>query len=149
MVSRKNSRKHARGLFLVIVSSILLTSSCVTQRKVEYLQDKAPDLKTFKEAEFPNYRLKSNDELFIQISSLDEAAANVFSNASQQQLVNAGAIQPFGASLLSHSIDMEGNLWLPVVGKIMAKGKTISEVTGILRDSLTHVLSQPIVSIKL
>jgi polysaccharide export outer membrane protein len=142
-------KSSERRIFLELILLSLLSFSCVTQKQVEYLQDKNLAAASAKEAEFPDYRLKPNDELFIQISSLDEAAANVFSNASQQQLLNAGAIQPYGASLLAHSIDKEGNLWLPVVGKINAKGKTISEVTGILRDSLMHVLSQPIVSIKL
>jgi polysaccharide export outer membrane protein len=123
--------------------------SCVTQRKVEYLQDKNNNIKAFNEAEFPDYRLKSNDELYIQIHSLDEAASNIFSSASQQQSLNAGTIQPYGASLLSYSIDKEGFLLLPVIGKILVKDKTISEVSVILKDSLNHILNQPIVSVKL
>ncbi|HLP74152.1 MAG TPA: polysaccharide biosynthesis/export family protein [Bacteroidales bacterium] len=144
--SVKQNRKII-ALKLIFISC--LAFSCVTQKQVEYLQNRNQPVISAKEAEFPDYKLKPNDELFIHISSLDEAAANVFTNASQQQLLNAGSIQPYGASLLAHSIDREGNLWLPVVGKITAKDKTIAEVTEILRDSLTHVLSQPIVSIKL
>jgi polysaccharide export outer membrane protein len=93
--------------------------------------------------------LKSNDELFIQVNSLDEAATNVFSNASAQVSLNAGTIQPYGASLLSYSIDKDGYLLLPVIGKIFVKDKTLSEVSVLLKDSLSHVLSQPIVTVKL
>ncbi len=133
-----------------IVVLLILTcfSSCVTQRKVEYLQDRNADVKSFNEAAFPDYRLKSNDELYIQITSLDEAAANVFSTGKEQSYY-IGTMQPYGASLMSYTIDKDGYLLLPVIGKIMVKDKTTSEVSTLLKDSLTHILNQPIVTVKL
>lgn len=132
----------------IIILFFFLTS-CVTQRKVEYLQDPATDVKSFREAEYPDYRLKPNDELFIQISSLDEAAANVFSSSSGQQSINAGMIQPYGASLMSYSVGTDGYLLLPVIGRVLVKDKTVSDVTTMLKESLNHVLNQPVVSVKL
>jgi len=137
------------SLLISFVLMITFLFSCVTQRKVEYLQDKTGNIRTFNEAEFPDYRLKSNDELYIQITSLDEAAANIFSNVSSQISINSGNIQPYGASLFSYSIDKDGYLLMPVIGKILVKDKTISEVSAILKDSLNHILNQPIVSVKL
>jgi len=137
----KNMNVIALGIFLGLLSS------CVTQRKVEYLQDRNKDIKAFKEAEFPDYRLKPNDELYIKINSLDEEAANVFSNSRQDYYL--GSMQPYGASLLSYTVDKEGYLLLPVIGKILVKDKTLSEVSVILKDSLNHILNQPIVSVKL
>jgi len=127
---------------------ISLLSSCVTQREIEYLQDKDKNIKAFDQADFPDYKLKPNDELYIRISSLDEAASNIFSN-SQQNMGYTGALSPYGASLLSFSVDKEGFLPLPVVGKIFVKGKTLVDVSSILKDSLSHVLSQPEVTLKL
>ncbi|HLN56044.1 MAG TPA: polysaccharide biosynthesis/export family protein [Bacteroidales bacterium] len=147
MILKKNSRKPAGEPFLFIISAILLTSSCVTQRKVEYLQNRNEE--SFKEAEFPDYKLKPNDELFVQISSLDDAAASVFSNGTNQQVINAGTIQPYGASLMSYSIDRDGYLLLPVIGRILVRDKTLSQVSFEIRDSLNHVLNHPIVSVKL
>jgi polysaccharide biosynthesis/export protein len=149
MISKSNPfvsfHKNINVSALVIFLGLL--SSCVTQRKVEYLQDSNKNFKSFKEAEFPDYRLKPNDELYIQINSLDEASASVFSNSRQDPYV--GSMQPYGASLLSYTIDKEGYLLLPVIGKILVKDKTISEVNVILKDSLNHILSQPVVSVKL
>ena len=127
---------------------LIFFSSCVTQRRVEYLQDNNKNVKSFKEADFSDYRLKPNDELYIQINSLDEAAANVFS-AGKEQAYYIGTMQPYGASLMSYSIDKDGYLLLPVIGKVLVKDKTVSEVSTILKDSLNHVLNQPIVSVKL
>jgi polysaccharide export outer membrane protein len=133
---------------LIAISILVMFSSCVTQRKVEYLQDSNKNIKPFKEAELPDYRLKPNDELYIQINSLDEAAANVFSN-SREESIYIGNIQPYGASLMSYSVDKSGFLLLPVIGKIHVEDKTLSQVGEILKDSLNHILNQPIVTVKL
>jgi polysaccharide export outer membrane protein len=149
--------KDLTGLFshnqtynlLMAITFFAFLSSCVTQRKVEYLQDKSMAVKTFNEADFPDYKLKPNDELYIQINSLDEGAANIFYNAGNQTSGSVGNISPYGASLLSYSIDKEGYLLMPVIGSIYAKGKTLSEVGVILKDSLNHILNQPVITIKL
>ncbi len=133
---------------LITIVTLMLLSSCVTQRKVEYLQDSNMNMKSFKEAELPDYKLKPNDELYIQINSLDEAAANIFSN-NREESIYLGNIQPYGASLMSYSVDKDGFLLLPVIGKIHVEDKTLSQVGVILKDSLNHILNQPIVTVKL
>jgi polysaccharide export outer membrane protein len=130
---------------IAMITLLILFSSCVTQRYVEYIQDQNKTSETFSESEFPDYKLKSHDELFIKINSLDEASANVFSNTTQTSQV----LDPYSASLLSYTVDKNGNLLLPVIGNIFVKDKTLSEVSLILRDSLYHVLHQPIVTVKL
>lgn len=144
------NRKVIEGnlaVLLLIVSTIII-QSCVTQQKVEYLQDPNDTTKVFDAALYPDYLLKPNDELFIQVNSLDEASANIFSNAANQQSANS-VMSPYGASLISYSIDKDGYVPLPVIGNIFVKDKTLSQVSLILKDSLQHVLSHPIVTVKL
>lgn len=132
--------------YLIIIAAF---SGCVTQRDIEYLQknDKTP--KSFMEAEVLDYRLKPDDELYIHIKSLDDPGANIFSSASGQQSSNMESVTPYGASLVSYAVNKEGFLQLPVLGNIFVKDRTLSEVSLILTDSLSHVLSQPIVTVKL
>lgn len=139
---------HKEIYFVTWFSFILFLSSCVTQRKVEYMQDKNKSIKSFPEVEVTDYRLKPYDELYIRINSLDEAAANIFANTAQQSPYTA-SIDAYGASLLSYSIDKEGYLLMPVIGKIPVRDKTLNEVSFILKDSLTHILNQPVVTVKL
>lgn len=146
--------KHLPGinttsLLLITITLTLILQSCVMQRQVEYLRDTVQTTKEFSEAEFPDYQLKSNDELFIQINSLDEGTANIFSNSLSQTSLGAASIQPYGASLMSYTIDRDGYLLLPVIGNVLAKGKTLTQVSLLLRDSLRNILNQPIVSVKL
>jgi len=140
--------KSINVLFFFTVLSLCI-SSCVTQRNLEYMQDKNRESKTFIEAQIEDYRLKPNDELYIQISSLDDAAANIFSGTSSQQSYYMATIQPYGASLISYAIDKEGYVHLPVIGSLLVKDKTLADVSILLKESLTNILSQPIVSVKL
>ena len=127
---------------------ILSLSSCVTQRKIEYLQDKEKGLKAFPESNIQDYKLKPFDEIFIQITSLDETANNVFGSSSTN-LITMGGMQPYGASLISYSINGEGYLQLPIIGRFNVKDKTIAQVTVTIKDSLSRILNQPNVIIKL
>ncbi|MEI6750366.1 MAG: polysaccharide biosynthesis/export family protein [Bacteroidales bacterium] len=142
-------KKLKRNAFISILATCVgLLTSCVSQREVEYLQDKDNRIKSFNEANVLDYRLKPDDELYIQINSLDEAAANVFSSSGNQSS-SSSAIQPYGASLVSYAIDKKGYVILPIIGNIFVQNKTISQVTEILKDSLNSILNQPIVTVKL
>jgi len=103
----------------------------------------------FNEAMVEEYRLKPNDELFIQISSLDDANYNIFSGTAVQQQLYMSSMQPYGASLISYKINEIGQLSLPIVGNIYVENKTTSEVSDIIKDSLVNILSYPVVSVKL
>lgn len=144
----RNYNWFCKSMKIIIVGMLLVQlNSCVTQRDLEYMQTKDNNVKSYSEAEMPDYRLKSNDELYIQVSSIDEAAVNVFANGGAQQ--STATIDPYGASLISYSVDKAGFLFLPVIGKVYAKDRTLLEVSAILTDSLSHILSQPMVTVKL
>jgi polysaccharide biosynthesis/export protein len=135
-------------IIVLIISGItfILLSGCVTQHNLEYMQTKNRNTQAYIEAEMPDYKLKPNDELYIQFSSLDPAEANIFADARGGE---SSRMDPYGAYLVSYSIDKEGFLLLPVLGKIYVKDRTTSQVSSIITDSLSHILSQPMVKVKL
>jgi polysaccharide export outer membrane protein len=63
--------------------------------------------------------------------------------------MNIGAIQPYGASLVSYKVSKEGFIFLPVIDPIPAQGKTVSQVGEAIRESLSKILNQPMVTVKL
>ena len=133
----------------ILVIFTLFFSSCVTQRDLEYMQGDTKSIRGFTEAKIDDYKLKSNDEVYIQINSLDDPTANVFSAAGSQQIMNLGTIQPYGASLIAYTVDKEGFLLLPVIGRISVMDKTTAQVGETITKSLTNILSQPMVTVKL
>lgn len=126
----KNSFKN---VFLAAFAFLFILSSCVTQRKTEYLGGKRPFDRAYENNTFEEYLLKPKDEIFIQISNQDgENASN-----------------PFGSAVQSYSIDKEGKIELPLVGKLLVKDKTIPQVKEMLGELLTGIFNQPIINIRL
>jgi polysaccharide biosynthesis/export protein len=97
------------------------------------------------EAAFSDYHLQPSDALYIQISSLDDAASNVFAQSGGTQTT----LDPYSAYLSSYTVDQEGYVQLPIIGKIKASGKTTVQVTELIKDSVKSILSLPIVTVKL
>lgn len=151
MESTKKNPTPAK--FKVLLNSgmvfFLIFSSCVTQRNIEYLQRESNDVQSFETTVPDEYKLKPNDELYIQISSIDDPSSNVFSNTGNQQGINLGTIQPYGASLSSYTVNKDGILLFPVIGSIAAEGKSVAEVSETIKKSLDNILNQPVVSVKL
>jgi polysaccharide biosynthesis/export protein len=138
---------HLPFFFLIVIGYVL--SSCVSQRDMKYLQHAGTDIVSFDEALLEDYLLKPNDDLFIQISSLDDVSSNIFAGTNAQQSMQMGAMQAYGASLVAYTIDRDGFLYLPVVGKLYVKGKSLAQVSLLIEESLNNVLSQPVVTVKL
>jgi polysaccharide biosynthesis/export protein len=127
-------------------------SSCVSHRNLRYFSEKEKRdeiIKTYKEAEIAEYRLKPNDELDINIKSLDEPSTNVFQQLGNQQSTSSGYTTPYSASLSAYMIDKSGFIQLPVLGNIYVENRTIPEVISMLQDSLNNILSSPTVTVKL
>lgn len=138
-------------LLILILFVTFLFSSCVSHRNLEYLRDKdkrGEMTLSYTEAKIPDYKLKPNDELNINIKSLDDPLTNVFQTLGNQQ-INSGYTTPYSASLTSYMIDKTGYIQLPVIGNMHVKDKTIPEVISMLQDSLNNILSSPTVTIKL
>lgn len=123
-----------------------LFSSCVTHNDLVYMQGKYQEIEIFDDVDIPDYRLKPQDELYINITSLDDPSTNLFQRAEQGNVYN---LTPYSASLLSYQISKDGNLQLPVVGNLNVVGKTTNEVCLMIQDSLEYVLSKPTITVKL
>jgi polysaccharide export outer membrane protein len=128
-----------------LLAAVVILNSCVTQRNLEYIHSKQKSSAVFKEAAFSEYYLQPSDALYIQISSLDDAASNVFAQAGGQQTT----LDPYSAYLSSYTIDQNGFVLLPVIGKIQASGKTTVQVSELIRDSVENILSLPVITVKL
>jgi len=141
---------YGRSIAIALIVALPLFTSCISQHSVEYLQNKSNDtIRAFREASLDNYKIQPDDELFIQVNSLDDPFANAFLTSSGQQPLNGGNVQPYGASLISYSVDKDGFLILPVIGKLSVAGKTLTEISETITASLTKVLRQPTVIVKL
>jgi polysaccharide biosynthesis/export protein len=144
-ISFNSFHAYRKSLQMIMLAFASLLSSCITQRNLEYMKKEKHTPVAVNEAAFSEYRLQSSDALYIHISSLDDAASNVFAQPGGTQTT----LDPYSAYMSSYTIDQEGYVQLPVIGKIQASGKTTVQVTELIRDSVKNILSLPVITVRL
>ena len=132
-------------LFFAMVGFLL--SSCVTARKVNYMQEPDRYIPSYADTlSFEDYELRINDRLYVYVYSLDEKVQQMYNsggtNASQmRQQMNYGSL---GGSydLYTYLIDEEGNIDFPTIGKVYVRGLTTREVKFKLEEELSKLLKE-------
>lgn len=137
-----------------IISVALICSSCVSQKKMIYLQG-ADYLKNSPQKIEQNYELKiqSDDQLAISISSKDKELIEPFNNNTligSGNSVNASQSN-VQAGVTYFQVDESGSIDFPILGKIKAEGLTRNELAKLLTDTLINqnYIKDPVVSVKI
>ena len=132
-------------LFLALVGFLL--ASCVTARKVNYMQQPDKYIPTYADTlSFEDYQLRIGDRLFVYVYSLDESVMKMYNsggtNASQMRQ-QMGQGSTYGSyDLYTYLIDEEGNIDFPTIGKQYVQGKTTREVKYQLEEELGKLLKE-------
>lgn len=129
---------------LIVCLLALCASSCVSNEKIIYLQnlegkDPIPEDSLINYA-FAEYRLQYNDIVDVQIQTSDEGMNALFNiqpkgntNISQGVSATGGDIY----YMTGFSLDKEGFIELPLVGKVNLRNQTLSEAKESISDELT------------
>lgn len=118
-----------KRFILLLTAAALLFSSCISSRKVNYLQDLKQGTQIELEHRFEAV-IRPYDEITIQITSTENELTrpfqwNIGTNASN---INAP----------EYLVDVDGNINLPVLGRLHVDGMTRLQ----LQDTLTQMLKQ-------
>ena len=132
-------------LFMAIVS--LALSSCVTARKVNYMQEPDRYIPSYADTlSFEDYQLRIGDRLYVYVYSLNEEVMKMYNaggtNASQmrQQMGQGGTYGSY--DLYTYLIDEEGNIDFPTIGKVFVRGMTTREVKYKLEEELSTLVQE-------
>lgn len=119
--------------------------SCVTARKVNYMQEPDKQIPSYADTlAFEDYQLRIGDRLYVYVYSLDENIQKMYnaggSNASQmrQQMTQGGTYGSY--DLYTYLVDEEGNMDFPTIGKVFVQGLTTREVKHKLEQELSTLL---------
>ncbi len=138
-------RKFKYILFFAIVGFAL--SSCVTARKVNYMQKPDKEIPSYADTlSFEDYELRIGDRLYVHVYSLNEEVMKMYNaggtNAStMRQQMNQGSM---GGSydLYTYLVHEDGNIDFPTIGKVFVQGKTTREVRKELEKRLGTLLQE-------
>jgi polysaccharide export outer membrane protein len=148
---------------LLILLFLLMITACVPNKKIAYLQYKdeydKPEtiikdtlIRKYETGEF-TYRLQPNDLLDIKIATLTQSIYNPFKDADPGLLAGQNNVQSAGTTgtvqNTGYYIEQDGVINLPIVGKIMVIGYTLSQAEDTLELYVKKYLEKPVVKIRL
>jgi polysaccharide export outer membrane protein len=146
LANRNNRMSNRHFWYLPLI--IVLLGSCVGSRTVNYLND--PSLSNGSSKLFENrkfeYRIQVNDVLSIRVLGLDEQTHRYFNveNANGMAAMSDAAMYVNG-----FSVDKNGNVQLPQVGKVKLQGLTVGEAQDLLQRKINEYFTTATVILKM
>ncbi len=133
--------------YLLILSMVgFALSSCVTARKVNYMQEPDKYIPSYADTlSFEDYQLRIGDRLYIYVYSLDENITRMYNAGSvgsniRQHMANGST--GGGYDLYTYLVDEEGNIDFPTIGKVYVRGLTTREVKRKMEEELSTLLRE-------
>ena len=131
-------------LYILLVGFLL--SSCVTARKVNYMQNPDKHIPHYADTLlFTDYELRIGDRLYVTVYSLDESIMKMYNAGSNgtnmRQQMSSGNMNG-SYDLYTYLVDEDGNINFPTIGKINVQGNTSREVKRKLEDALGTLLRE-------
>jgi polysaccharide export outer membrane protein len=133
--------------FFVLLGSI---ASCVSPKSIIYFQGDEARYSSSVITDTYIPTIQKNDMLSIIVGSLSAEANEVFNSANRYSSTTnsygsggAASVQPFG-----YLVDAEGNIELPLIGKVKVEGLRTQEAADTLRKKLLVYLKEPSVTIR-
>ncbi len=130
--------------FIYLLSGLLILSSCVPNRKIVILQEdaKAPSTMNTERSPQVEQYIQSADELYIRINSMDEYTE--YYNITTE----GGMYGRYDPSLSSYTVEINGTVFLPMIGNIYVVGFTLEEAGKKIQEMYKGYLNQPAVNVR-
>lgn len=132
-------------LFFAIVCWAL--SSCVTARKVNYMQKPDKQIPSYTDTlSFEDYKVRIGDRLYIYVYSLNEKIMKMYnaggSSSSQMRQQMTGGGMNSSYDLYTYLVDEEGTIDFPTIGKLYVQNLTSRQVKMLLEEELSKLLQE-------
>ncbi|MFZ4522787.1 MAG: polysaccharide biosynthesis/export family protein [Bacteroidales bacterium] len=137
------------NVLLILMVSALLFSSCVPQKKIRYLQKQQEHDTTalYRNNHNTDYKIQVRDNLYIRVFALDEKAYLFFNKQSGSSSYNDFA-NDASIYLNSYTVNSDGNIDFPIVGRVFVKDLTVDQVKTMLQQMIGEYLKETTVVVK-
>lgn len=130
-----------------ILVFFLVSVSCVTSRKLTYLQNEEALSDSTVSATPQNYKVIPYDNLYIKVVTPDPKWSAMF-NALPVSTTGLNVSEQ-SADLVSYLVDGEGMIRIPYAGKISVSGKTLDEITSDVDRALKDYIADASITVKM
>jgi len=144
----------------ILLTLVLLLVGCSTPKNVAYFQDAENIRGMALQLEQP-LRLRTNDKINIIVNSADPLLMqqfNLYASTSGNRTLGATVIPQMSAGkvnssnglILAYTVDEQGDIEFPVLGKVSVQGMTRKEVASYIHDRLIarELVKDPIVTVE-
>lgn len=130
-----------KNRFFLFLITAFVAASCVPFKKVIYLNDLDQKQAALQIAEPEVKGFLPGDLLEINISSI--------SRETNQYFVKPGSDSESKSSPNTYQVSTEGNVDLPLIGRVHLAGQTSAQAEDTLRERLLEYLQKPVVNVRL
>jgi polysaccharide biosynthesis/export protein len=133
-----------------LLLTLLLATSCTTQKKLAYLNNlpETGGVETFA-MDIPDYRIQYRDILYITIKAMTPDGSINDYLSSFARTGGAFTQSEAGQYLYGFDVTSTGNILLPVIGPLKVSGSTLEEVRAIVQSGANKHFNNSIVECKL
>lgn len=132
-------------IFLGLVILLSLFSSCASRKDLVYFQPDSTELNTSYELNAP--KLQPGDILAISVTADDVRATEPFNQVSTYN--STGTLQTTNPFIPTYSIDVEGNIDFPKLGKLKLAGMTRTQAMSYLKSEVSKYIVNPGISMEI
>ena len=141
----------------VLSLALAVLAACATPANIAYLQDTYDDMDLTAPKAHP-IRLKPMDQISVVVSSRDPQVTAMFNlpyysqriGESQSLTSSAGSVSSTSQGISGYTVDSEGYIDFPVIGKILVADRTREEAAGRIKEKLveSRQIKDPIVTVE-
>jgi polysaccharide export outer membrane protein len=143
---RNMSKITKLGLAALLMA--MLFASCVPQKKMLYLKEAQMAAENqsinYVNERSVNYRLQPGDNLYIHFINTIDERSTILLNGDANRLTNDASIY-----LNSYTLDEEGFVEMPLIGKIELQNLTVDEAKDRLQTELNKYINETTIIVKL
>ena len=138
-----------RVSLLALFLMFLVAGSCVSRRKLTYLQYSNKSMNSdIPRENGPSvtpaaYKIMPNDYLYIRVITPDPQWSSLFNMQAGE-----GGMTQESAALSSYPVDTDGNIEIPYVGKVLVAGKTLSEIKEELEKVFKNYVTDAAITVR-
>jgi len=124
-----------RYLVFLVLSLLLLSTSCISTKKLSCLQEERASVDSIVEVHRLNkpYRVQVGDLLSIRVKALDQDIVGMFNP------IDEGNVNATGEERMYYdgfSVDEHGNIRVPTLGEVNVMGYTVEEIRERIEERL-------------
>lgn len=140
---------------IIFILFILFNTGCISTRNIKYLNDTHErELLTDIPSKQIKYKIKPGDILYVSIKCMNNDLNFLFNpEEGMQKSSNVSYFTKFetpkGSSIYGYTVDKEGNITLPLIGKIEVAEHFMQDIESIVKLRADQFLKNTVVKVKL